>query len=79
MDLHSRLVSKVNNFIYENRFDGFKKLYNLPLNGELASRIVYIHKNNRGVLDVDNLSKPFVDAFSGIIYVDELKGQKAVG
>ena len=26
---------------------------------------------NREVLDVDNLSKPIIDAFSGIIYVDD--------
>ena len=56
----------------QERFDGYKKLYpSLPLSGELASRIVYIHKNKKGVLDVDNLSKPFVDAFSGIIYKDD--------
>lgn len=56
----------------QKRFDGYKKLYPyLPLEGELASRIVYIHKSKRGILDVDNLSKPFVDAFSGIIYKDD--------
>lgn len=32
---------------------------------------LYIHKDDRGILDVDNLSKPFIDAFSDVIYKDD--------
>ena len=33
---------------------------------------MYIHQQRQGCIpDVDNLSKPIVDAFSGVIYVDD--------
>lgn len=38
----------------------------------LQSNIVYIHQVRQGCIpDVDNLSKPIVDAFSGIMYMDD--------
>lgn len=38
----------------------------------LQSNIVYIHKLQKGCIpDVDNLSKPIVDAFNGVIYEDD--------
>lgn len=38
----------------------------------LQSNIVYIHQLRQGCIpDVDNLSKPIVDAFTGIIYEDD--------
>lgn len=46
----------------------------LPLEEEkLHSSVVYIHHNlQKGTTpDIDNLSKPIVDAFSGVIYVDD--------
>lgn len=47
--------------------------YSLPLSeGTLKSCIVYIHQCRPGTIpDVDNLSKPIVDAFTGIIYEDD--------
>lgn len=34
--------------------------------------MVYIHQQRQGCIpDVDNLSKPIVDAFSGVIYEDD--------
>lgn len=56
----------------QTAFAPYKKLYpQLPLKGELSSNIVYIHKDAKGLLDVDNLSKPFIDAFTNIIYGDD--------
>ena len=52
----------------------YAKLYNgLPIkNDRLQSIIVYIHQLKPGhIPDVDNLSKPIVDAFSGVIYIDD--------
>ena len=45
----------------------------LPIrNKTLQSNIVYIHKLQKGCIpDVDNLSKPIVDAFNGVIYEDD--------
>lgn len=45
----------------------------LPIkNKTLQSNIVYIHQQRPGnIPDVDNLSKPMVDAFSGVIYEDD--------
>ena len=52
-------------------FDEFASLYsNIPLTLPLYSKVIYIHKNQH-TLDVDNLSKPFIDAFSNIIYSDD--------
>jgi len=53
-------------------FEAYKCLYsNLPLEEKLYSKIIYIHKKNI-TTDVDNISKPFVDAFKGIIYQDDI-------
>lgn len=53
-------------------FESYKAFYSqLPLEGELSSNIVYFYRDQKGTLDVDNLSKPFIDAFSGIIYHDD--------
>ena len=52
----------------------FSHLYSgLPItNKTLQSNIVYIHQLRNGcVPDVDNLSKPLVDTFTGIIYEDD--------
>lgn len=45
----------------------------LPIRDKtLQSNIVYIHKLQRGCIpDVDNLSKPIVDAFTGVMYEDD--------
>lgn len=57
---------------FANRYG---KLYtNLPLSEKnLQSLVLYIHHQlQKGTIpDVDNLSKPLVDAFSGIIYNDD--------
>ena len=51
--------------------DNFKSLYpHLPINNKLYSKLVYIYFKETD-LDVDNMSKPFVDAFSGVIYPDD--------
>lgn len=52
----------------------YSQLYeNLPIkNQELQTHVVYIHQLRQGCIpDVDNLSKPIVDAFIGIIYEDD--------
>ena len=52
----------------------YSHLYeNLPIaDQELQAHIVYIHQLRQGnIPDVDNLSKPIVDAFIGIIYNDD--------
>lgn len=52
----------------------FGHLYdNLPItNQELQTHVVYIHQLRHGCIpDVDNLSKPIVDAFVGVIYKDD--------
>lgn len=52
----------------------YSKLYkNLPIEkGKLQSSIVYIHQLRPGnIPDVDNLSKPIVDTFTGIMYKDD--------
>lgn len=54
--------------------DTYGHLYTgLPIKDKtLQSNIVYIHQQRKGcVPDVDNLSKPIVDAFSGVIYEDD--------
>lgn len=54
--------------------DKYAKLYKeLPIeNGKLQSYIVYIHQLTPGhIPDVDNLSKPIVDAFTGVMYKDD--------
>ena len=55
----------------QEEFEEFKDIYHeLPLSGSLYSKIIYIHKRKTDT-DVDNISKPFVDAFKGIIYLDD--------
>ena len=65
---------------YKQEFqEEFKTLYghlypNLPIHQKtLQSNIVYIHHQlkNGCVPDVDNLSKPIVDTFTGVIYDDD--------
>lgn len=54
--------------------DKYAKLYTgLPMeNDKLQSCVVYIHQLRPGnIPDVDNLSKPIVDAFTGVIYQDD--------
>ena len=59
----------------KNEFtEKYSHLYTgLPIKGKtLQSNIVYIHQKREGCIpDVDNLSKPMVDAFSGVIYEDD--------
>lgn len=51
--------------------DNFKSIYpQIPLNESIYSKIIYIHSKKTDI-DVDNMSKPFVDAFRGIIYIDD--------
>ena len=63
-ELHSeRFMNK-----YINLYSG------LPTNEpRLQSKLIYIHHNLRkdNIPDVDNLSKPIIDAFTGVIYVDD--------
>lgn len=60
---------------FRDEFNGkYLKLYeNLPIENEkLQSSIVYVHRLRPGnIPDVDNLSKPIVDAFTGVIYRDD--------
>lgn len=52
----------------------YASLYNdLPIQKDkLQSNIVYIHQvKSECIPDVDNLSKPIVDAFSGVMYRDD--------
>ena len=54
--------------------DKYAHLYEeLPIvNKTLKSNIVYIHQLRNGCIpDVDNLSKPIVDTFTGVIYEDD--------
>lgn len=65
-----------NKIVFGNDFvNNYGKLYpNLPLSeNHLQSLILYIHHQLQkgNIPDVDNLSKPLVDAFSGIIYNDD--------
>lgn len=62
--------------IHSTRFNTkYLHLYsNLPTSEtNLESKIVYIHHNIRynDLLDVDNISKPIIDAFTGVIYDDD--------
>jgi len=43
-----------------------------PFSSALYSKIIYIHLTTTDI-DVDNMSKPLVDAFKGIFYVDDIK------
>jgi hypothetical protein len=38
--------------------------------GRLYSKVYYFHRGKRGI-DADNLSKPVLDALSGIVYQDD--------
>ena len=55
----------------------YARLYsalNLPFKKgiSLKTNVAYIHKCQKGcVPDIDNLSKPIVDAFTGVIYEDD--------
>lgn len=65
-----------NKKIYQEKltkdFNEFAGLYsNIPLTLPLYSKVIYIHKNQHTLLDVDNLSKPFIDAFPNVIYSDD--------
>ncbi len=42
----------------------------IPIEDNIYSKIIYIHQKKIDI-DVDNMSKPFVDAFKGIIYKDD--------
>ena len=54
-----------------HEFEPYKKLFcDLPVYGDIYSKIVYIHTKSSGV-DIDNISKPLVDAFKGIMYPDD--------
>jgi Holliday junction resolvase RusA-like endonuclease len=55
-----------------NEFEAFKDLYDgLPLSGSLYSKIIYIYRGRKTDIDVDNMSKPVVDAFKSVIYSDD--------
>ena len=60
---------------FRNEFaTSYAHLYTgLPIKDKtLQSNIVYIHQLRQGCIpDVDNLSKPIVDAFAGIMYEDD--------
>ena len=42
----------------------------LPIYQKLYSKVIYIHSKSSSI-DVDNMSKPFIDTFKGIIYPDD--------
>ena len=55
----------------QNEFASIRSLYTeLPIKSSVYSKIVYIHSVPTDI-DVDNMSKPFVDAFNGVIYSDD--------
>ena len=55
----------------KQEFENHKNIFiNLPITGNIYSKIIYIHSKSSDI-DVDNMSKPFVDAFKGIIYPDD--------
>ncbi len=61
---------------HSNRFKTkYMHLYsNLPTSEpQLKSKIIYIHHNlpYSSIPDVDNISKPIIDAFTGVIYEDD--------
>lgn len=61
---------------FKNEFiKKYRNLYNnLPICGKtLKSAIYYIHRMRNGYTppDVDNLSKPIVDSFNGVMYEDD--------
>lgn len=54
-----------------NDFEKFKLIYkNIPVSSSIYSKIIYIHLRKTDI-DVDNMSKPFIDAFRNIIYTDD--------
>ncbi len=67
--------SQANKAVFAGEFQQkYAHLYvGLPISKKtLQSNIVYIHQLKQGcVPDVDNLSKPIVDAFCGVIYDDD--------
>lgn len=61
---------------HTNRFTSrYSHLYSgLPTSeGNLQSNLIYIHHDvsKANLPDVDNLSKPIIDAFTGVIYSDD--------
>ena len=57
----------------KKEFEQYKNIFhNMPITENIYSKIIYIHSNsNVSSLDVDNMSKPIVDAFKGTIYLDD--------
>ena len=52
-------------------FEDYKHLFSdLPIVQSLYSKVIYIHSKSSST-DVDNLSKPFIDTFKGIVYPDD--------
>ncbi|MBS6180984.1 MAG: RusA family crossover junction endodeoxyribonuclease [Erysipelotrichaceae bacterium] len=43
----------------------------IPVSDELSVKLIYIHKDHQDIPDIDNISKPFIDAFSKVIYHDD--------
>ena len=66
-DTYKQTLKQDFNSRYSHLYD------NLPItNQELQTHVVYIHQLRQGCIpDVDNLSKPIVDAFIGVIYADD--------
>jgi len=58
------------NLIEEFKNQGIS-FHGSPFSSALYSKIIYIHLA-RADIDVDNMSKPLVDAFKGILYVDDI-------
>ena len=45
----------------QQEFDAYKSIFpNLPINENIYSKIIYIYSKSSDI-DVDNMSKPFVD------------------
>ncbi len=52
-------------------FSSYAPLYpEIPLQNELYSKLIYIYSRDCDI-DVDNMSKPFIDAFRTVIYTDD--------
>lgn len=57
---------------FNTKYSGLYVDLNLPTKDILKSSVYLIHRLRKGnIPDVDNLSKPIIDAFTGLIYVDD--------
>jgi hypothetical protein len=68
--MQAKFVDKYKQGLAED-FEEYVPLFpDLPSGGALYSKVIYIHAKTT-TMDVDNMSKPLVDAFIGTIYTDD--------